>query len=387
MKNNKKAIRGLLMVSVSAVFLGAGQANSATFSGLGAFASNATGISADGSTVIGYGPNALGTEAFRWTQSGGLQSLGVISNGVDHNSYAGAVSADGSVIAGYSTTTSGAFNAFRWTQATGMVSLGGVGGNDGFTRADDMSDDGSTIVGYSQTAAAPNGAGYRWNQANGIENIGTLSAPYNVWSWARGISADGSTIVGQSNSFSSGHAFRWSESGGFVDLGVAAGASSSGATDIANNGTIVGGGKVGTSNLAMIRTEVGGWEILGTLAGYNNSSEAGISADGSLVYGMVFNLPTTSTPFTQEGMVWDSNHGMRFADDWLTQDHGLDLSDWTIQYVSGISDDGLVAVGYGLHNGNVEAWVADLRPVPIPGAVWLFGSAIAGLSVVGRKRK
>jgi probable HAF family extracellular repeat protein len=392
MKKTNTVFRGLLAVSVSTVLLYGTRAQAASFTGLGdlaggAFASSALDISGDGSTVVGYSSNGLSTEAFRWTQAGGMQALGVISPGVDHLSYGAAVSADGSVIAGYSTTATGAYNAFRWTQATGMVSLGGLGGTDGFTRADAMSADGSVIVGYSQTTAAPNGSGYRWTENTGIVPMGNLPAPNDVWSWARGVSADGTVIVGQSNGFSGGQAYRWTAAGGLEDLGLGAGATKTSATDIASDGTIVGGGTVGGFNRSMLWTPSAGWENLGTLAGYDNSLESDISEDGSLVFGMVFNYATPTTPFTQEGMVWDRTHGMRFAKDWLSQDYGLDLSLWTLQYVSGISDDGKTVVGYGLHNGNTEAWVANLAaaPVPVPAGIWLLGSGLLGLCRWRRK--
>ena len=54
----------------------------------------------------------------------------------------------------------------------------------------------------------------------------------------------------------------------------------------------------------------------------------------------------------------------------------------------GISADGLTIVGTGNHNGRAEAWRAqlDAAPVPIPAAVWLFGSALAGLGMFGRRK-
>jgi hypothetical protein len=42
--------------------------------------------------------------------------------------------------------------------------------------------------------------------------------------------------------------------------------------------------------------------------------------------------------------------------------------------------------GAGL-NSNVIITPFDVSPVPIPGAVWLFGSALAGLGLLARRRK
>ena len=38
--------------------------------------SHACGVSADGSTVVGYASSAIGPEAFRWTAAAGMVGLG-----------------------------------------------------------------------------------------------------------------------------------------------------------------------------------------------------------------------------------------------------------------------------------------------------------------------
>jgi probable HAF family extracellular repeat protein len=43
-----------------------------------AIGAEAYGVSADGSVVVGYGCNAAGRRAFRWTASGGMQDLGTL---------------------------------------------------------------------------------------------------------------------------------------------------------------------------------------------------------------------------------------------------------------------------------------------------------------------
>jgi len=391
MKHSFTAKSGLLAVSVSALILLPQAAMAAQFIPLGdlaggAFQSRATDVSADGSTVIGYSANAAGTEAFRWTRSGGMQSIGALP-GAGHAAYASAVSADGSVIAGYSTTDSSTYQAFRWTQAGGMVSIGGLGANDGFTRGDAISADGSVIVGYSSTSAYPGGNGYRWTQSTGMQDLGIL--PGDFTSWARGISADGSIIVGQSNTNDSGQAYRWTATDGLVSLGVAPGAATTSASDISNDGTTISGsGQVNGFSRAMVWTLAGGWENLGTLTGYQYSADAGITADGSMIFGQVFNV---SPSFTSEGMIWDRAHGMRFAKDWLSADYGLDLANWTIGYVAGISDDNQIITGVGINpNGNTEAWVADLHataPVPLPSGVWLMGSGLFAIMRLRRKHE
>ena len=61
-------------------------AQAAFFQGLGdlpggSFSSQASGLSADGSVVVGSGVSAKSQEAFRWTQQTGMVGLGVLSGG------------------------------------------------------------------------------------------------------------------------------------------------------------------------------------------------------------------------------------------------------------------------------------------------------------------
>lgn len=58
--------------------------------------SNAQAVSADGSVVVGYSSTASGDEAYRRTASDGMVGLGHLTGYA--NSYSDAVSADGSVV-------------------------------------------------------------------------------------------------------------------------------------------------------------------------------------------------------------------------------------------------------------------------------------------------
>jgi probable HAF family extracellular repeat protein len=87
----------------------------------GIFFSQANGVSADGSVVVGESSSAAGFEAFRWTEATGMVGLGDLPGG-DFSSEALGVSADGSVIVGVSNTASGS-EAFLWDAANGMRNL------------------------------------------------------------------------------------------------------------------------------------------------------------------------------------------------------------------------------------------------------------------------
>src|SRR4030042_5948226 len=77
----------------------------ASFEGLGdlpggSFSSYAQGVSGDGSVVVGSSTAASGEQAFRWTPSTGIGSLGNLPDGNFIESSANEVSANGDVIVG-----------------------------------------------------------------------------------------------------------------------------------------------------------------------------------------------------------------------------------------------------------------------------------------------
>src|SRR5262245_27722036 len=126
-------------------------------------------------------------------------------------SSATAVSSDGSVIAGV-LIGRGGFEAFRWTQASGPLSLGFMpGGSTSEPRG--VSGDGSVIVGRGDTSFGGNLA-FPWTQNDGMIFLGDLPGS-TLLSLANGVSADGSVIVGSSVSgkVRSPEAFRWTQVG------------------------------------------------------------------------------------------------------------------------------------------------------------------------------
>jgi probable HAF family extracellular repeat protein len=159
---------------------------------LGGDRSEAYGVSADGSVVVGSAQNAAGNwRAFRWTAAGGMQDLGTLPGGCCSSAFG--VSADGSVVVGVAWNDAGDRRAFRWTEASGMQDLSTLGGD--WSEAYGVSADGSVVVGRALNAA------FRWTAAGGMEDLNTTYASLlirrSVLFEARAISPDGRYIVGQ----------------------------------------------------------------------------------------------------------------------------------------------------------------------------------------------
>lgn len=168
-------------------------------------------ISADGVVTVGYGgiqanPNLF--QAARYTETGDWVNMGFLPGG--NNSKATAVSADGSVIAGWSVDASLYYaRAWRWTAASGMVSIGNLP-TGSYAQPTCMSADGSVIYGHDDDIA------WRWTQATGMTLLtqnGAIGASYPY-----ACTADGATVVGlmQVQGYSS--AFIWDAAHDMLDL-------------------------------------------------------------------------------------------------------------------------------------------------------------------------
>ncbi len=164
-------------------------------------------VSADGTVIVGAIQKHNLWHAFRW-ENGTLHTLGTIGGA---QSIALAVSADGTVIAGWATTADSNWHAFRWENGV-MQDLGTLGGRQSLARA--VSADGNIIVGQAATA---DGASHAFRWENGVmQDLGTLGGTYSD---ARDISADGTLIVGASSDTTGRTvAFLWSAANGLSNL-------------------------------------------------------------------------------------------------------------------------------------------------------------------------
>jgi len=167
----------------------------------GANRSDATGVNADGTVVVGGSSPVLitaGGQAFRWV-NGTMTGLGFLPGG--NTSTARGVNADGTVVVGVSGDRSLAGGqAFRWVNGT-MTGLGFLpGGNESF--ATGVNADGTVVVGLARDASGAFQAS-RWTAETRMQSVLTLLQAAGVvtmagWQLrsANGVSADGTVIVG-----------------------------------------------------------------------------------------------------------------------------------------------------------------------------------------------
>src|SRR5262249_50978538 len=123
----------LLVLTCVTTTAGAQTPSFQILTGLADLGSNfeATGVSADGSVIIGKyflpfaDPRCLVfggcTRAFRWTAATGAQDLGLLDG---HEAEAHALSADGSLIVGEASASTAYRRAFIWTPTIGMQDFG-----------------------------------------------------------------------------------------------------------------------------------------------------------------------------------------------------------------------------------------------------------------------
>lgn len=165
--------------------------------------SGARAVSADGSVVVGRGNSANGNEAYRW-ENGIFTPLGDLPGGA-FSSLTWTVSDGGEFVVGQSESSAGT-EAYLWSSQTGMVGLGHLSGETTDSRARGVSGDGSIVVGVANHGQSSELLdAFIWDAANGMRNLqSVLIAEYGLgdalagWTLNRAlaISEDGLVITG-----------------------------------------------------------------------------------------------------------------------------------------------------------------------------------------------
>jgi len=342
----------------------------------------ATAISADGTVVAGYSNVSTGHHAFRWTAAGGMQDLGDFG----YNSTAFAVSADGTCVVGWALvqitrpdgSQGGYARVIRWTAADGLQNIGGSTvvdpsngiANSGIGRA--VNANGSVIVGDGGGICGLTES-FRWTQATGTQSLGTFLGGDMCYSHVTvmGLSLDGSVAVGQSN----GRAYRWTLGTGMADLGNLTNhpARIAFAKSISHDGTAIVGswGVNAAGHIAQaFRWREGvGMENLGSLDGAGiepaDGANISVSADGSVVVGTSYTSGGIVRPF-----LWTQDIGMVNLQTYLPA-IGVDLTGWSLCYATGISADGRTIVGNACASPGATSGFIITLPAVLPACLSL----------------
>jgi len=299
--------------------------------GTNAFTSSyATGISEDGSVVVGYNQGNFTPGAFRWTAAGGVDYIGALGGG---SSWAYGVSGDGNIVVGLAQRADLEIASYVWINGA----TGGVASNPEMYELQQLavapmdfqvrgiSTDGRYVLGNELDAFWQ---GVRFDISD-IENgntsgmaLGTLSGMNSGLAFASAISADGGVIVGYSDVGGHDHAFRWVE----------------GAT----------GGVAGNAQMY----------DLGTLGG-NYSFAQGVSGNGLVVVGT-----SADAAAEEQAFRWSEATGMVAVADWL-RSAGIDVGANILRLASATSHDGSVVVGQLADaQGELSAYIARVPNAP-----------------------
>jgi probable HAF family extracellular repeat protein len=193
-----------------------------------------------------------------------------------------AVSADGATVVGTEGKWpgGGVREAIRWTPETGPVGLGFLHPGDKNSWARGVSGNGSVVVGWS---AGDRTEAFRWTAETGMVGVGFLYPGQSRATQARGVSADGSVVVGYDFRLPArDEAFRWTPADGMVGLGTLpeSASRSSSAYGVSGDGSVV----VGGSGQAFRWTAQTGMVGIGELT-YGGTAGTAASADGAVVVG------------------------------------------------------------------------------------------------------
>jgi probable HAF family extracellular repeat protein len=323
----------------------------------GEYFSEVSGISGDGSTIVGWSSSAASgaadRQAFRWRQRDGMIALPPLPGGPVRCN-AGTASRNGAVIVGDAALGEGS-QAVLWDAAGQIVPLGDLPGGQTIGTARGVSEDGQIIVGSS--GSAPGWEAFRWTSAGGMIGMGDLAGgPFN--SVAATVTNGGTVIFGTGNTLIGTNAVRWTPAGGLQSLGdLPGGGTFSEPYNATPDGAVAVGRAMSTASGS--RFEAFRWSAatgmrgLGDLPGGVFESWAlDVTDDGQTVVGF------GTTAAGQEAMIWTTSQGMRRLADVLTTEHGVQLNGWRLTWACAISGDGGVITGNGVNpTGQNEAWV------------------------------
>jgi probable HAF family extracellular repeat protein len=375
-------LAAVLMATTALVMTPKAEAQQASFEDLFEQTFRATeviGISSDGTRSVLNGTS--GHRSIAVVRDGtGMRNIGGLDP-VSSVAIAKGMSADGSTIVGYSLNTDLRTRAFRWN-ANGMDDLGTLNPNGvGTSYALGASHDGRMVVGQS-SLDGHNMVGFVWIEgASGGEGggpmyalLGTADTEGNVA--ANGISSNGRIAVGDTDTYMGRRAIYWhlpnvssgqrTEAIALAGLGGNPSSAIAATTNATSHGIIVGYAVDDNWNERAVRwvqTDNVGYVIedLGVLAGHIESKSLAISNDGTVIGGNSTDVDGRYFAFR-----WEDGE-MLYLGDFLLE-HGVDIGTLRLTDLKALSGNGSVMGGTMVdENGDERAYLARVGDQPGPG--------------------
>ncbi len=154
---------------------------------------SAYGISGNGLVIVGFASTDSGSRFCSWTEILGQWEVSVASNVPNFSSRALDANYDGSVIVGWLTPSGGGSRALRYAGGTFTEIISSIP-----SRATAVDDSGDIVVGYYEPTTTSGNHAFIWTPDGNVidlNDVAVVPSGYTLRE-ATGISADGSTIVG-----------------------------------------------------------------------------------------------------------------------------------------------------------------------------------------------
>ncbi len=332
----------------------------------------------DNAQVVGTSWNATySPNAFRWS-NGTMFNLGTLGG---LTSGAGDINNSGTIVGSSSLAGAGG-SGFIWRNGV-MTQLGGLANDYSVAQGINNS---NQIVGQTTIDTGAGNTSYRafiWEN-NLMRDLGTLGGNFSS---AAAINNNGQVVGNSKGNNLAEHAFVW-DNGVMTDLGTLEGLdpggfSKSWANDINDTGVVVGQSNTnGSYNFNAVIWDNNTIINMGTLQGDGESNATAINASGQVVGVSDFYYDNGDYTYTLGGaaFIWE-NDSMTNINSLIAADSG-----WVLYGATDINDAGQI-IGYGSLDGTTATRAFLLSPVPVPAAVWLFGSGLLGFISVARRKK
>jgi len=324
-------------------------------------------ISRDGRTAAGFSSSTSSDVGFTWTAEGGRNDFG-LEPGLP-NTAAYGISDTGAVVGmSHVSQTPGSSRAFRYRGPGTFETLGLL---TNYTRsfANGVSADGSVVVGASTDGIA--GQAFRWTSETGMQPLG-YGTPGHYYSEARAVSGNGQTIVGLSRGATTDDAVVWTQ-GSTLRLTLPENSTSGGnAYGVNFDGSVVVG--AAGPNFSGTVWRHGIPTLLDLPAGRRYFMPYGVDDTGSTVVGAL------------EGSragIWTPERGTELLSEYLAANGVVVPAGINLTIATAVSGDGQTITGWSATNG--QGFVVT---IPAPAGLALWGVVLVhhARSARGRKR-